>query len=344
MKKSTLAAIAAASVMGFGLAGNALAAEVSGFLDVRYNAMEDMDSQFATSLGTGEEGTFTLNGEIDVVHEADGATVRFDLNILNLLNPNGPTEGDQIILPETVTVEQANAMLPVPGVDILTLTAGLWNSPFGLEGQDATDIEFATNGMLWHSVPHNMGGALLTAKPTDQLAINLGYINSRTDTSGGLLADRSNDMVLTANFNVNENIGIGVGYLTDNSTVVSVDGSWGNQINAYVTANDLVPGLGLSFEYLDGDAADNQGMLDNGMALNVSYDVLENLGVALRYEQASYENGIGNPTDDWNMGSVAVNYHSSDNCVVRLDYTEAKNDMTGGVSSQDMTIQMVHSF
>lgn len=326
MNKLSIAAFAAASIIGFGAVGSASAAEISGYADVRYLAVEDDDSTSATNPGTGEGGAFTATGELDIMHEANGVTVRADLDLLDILDPAGPTETNILGLAE---VEQLNIMFGVPGAaDMVSLTAGIFNSPHGMEGQDAPDIAFARQGLIWGAVPSNMAGAKADVKASDMVGVSAWYINSRADITGGVATDRANDMGASVSLAVNEQIGAYVSYQTDESE------SWGDQIGAYVTAD--MGQFGGAVEVMIGDPATGSGMLDTGYGINLTAD-LDVVGVAGRYESVEYEGGV-----DATNGSVAVSYGLGENTEVRLDYSNYHID--NGISADDVTVQFVSTF
>ncbi|MDH4228451.1 MAG: outer membrane beta-barrel protein [Nitrospirota bacterium] len=351
MKKSIMAAVAAAAFMGLGTVGTAVAADVSGFADIRYHALMDVEGLAATAsllqgFSAPQAGQFSLNAEVDVIHKADDATVRIDLDLLNALNPNGPTEtgntdvavgafnGEPVF--SQVTVEQANVSMPLN--DMISLTAGLFNTPFGMEGQDATDVNFAYQGALQHTVPSNVGGAMVTVAPTDQVSVKAGYTNARSDVTGAF--DRANDYFVVASFAPSETMAVTAGYQTDNGTTGGIKNAVGNQIDVNVTAD-----LGMAnvaAEYLVGDPATGSNNFDSGYGLTLGYDVMDKVNVGYRY-QAWTNEGAGQP--DMSLHSASLNLRSTDSCVIRVDYTNIVVDGSGVTThGEDVTVQMVHSF
>jgi hypothetical protein len=330
MKKSTVAAIAAASLLGFGAVGSAMAdTQVSGFEDIQYNAY---NSGLATPA---ESGNFRASGEVDLIEKGDGITFRTDLDILNALNTSPPVDVPSGTGGLGVDVEQLFVNIPV--MDMASLKAGIFNSPFGLEGQDATDLKFAANGLLWQAVPSNIVGAMVNVAPTDMLSINVGYINSRANASGAAgLGDVANDWVATVAVKPMAGIGVNLGYITDDGNTGSVKSYYGNQfdINASI---DMVPNLDVTLDYMMGDPATGTGAFDNGYGANVSYTMAKVTG-AVRYEAASYEGAANDVT----ATSGSVSYQLAEQSLVRLDWTNVTVDK--GPSSDTGTIQMVHTF
>lgn len=321
MKKSTIAAVAAASLIGFGAVGSAMAAaEISGFADINYDALNS----------SGEEGTFRASGEIDVIQTGDGATARIDLDLLNAHNSSAGADLTSGTGTLGVDIEQLNVAIPVDSM--ATVTAGIWNSPFGLEGQDATDYNFAANGLLWQSVPSNVAGALVNVAPTDMVSVNLGYINARSDITG--LTNTANDILATASVTPVEGIGLTAGYITDEAE------TFGDQFDINATVSDLMgvlPGLDVTLDYMAGDPGAGTGLFDSGFGVHLAYTLGDIVG-AVRYENASFE---GTAVDQiWT--SASVGYGLADNCVVRVDWTNKDMDTSG--STDTATIQLVHGF
>jgi len=329
MKKSTIAAIAAAALFGFGATGSAMAdTEISGFADINYNAFN--------SDHTGE-GVFRAAGEVDLVQTGDGATVRIDLDLVNVLNSSPGTDLPSGTGGLGVDVEQLNVAIPVG--DLLTVTAGIWNSPFGLEGQDATDINFAENGLLWNQVPSNMAGALATVSPADGISVNLGYINARQDAAGNSnlagLSNVANDIVATVSADLVEGVNVTVGYLTDEAEIN------GDQIDVNLTV-EVIENLGLEAEFLSADPNSGTGNFDSGFGLGASYDLGAVL-VAGRYESTQAE-GTG---ADQTAFSFSATYGLAENDDVRADFSSHTTDPAGSIlgnSFDKLTIQLVHTF
>ncbi len=329
MKKSTIAAVAAAAMFGFGAVGSAMAdTEVSGFADINYNAFQSDH----------EEGNFRASGEIDLVQTGDGATVRIDLDLVNVLNSSpgadlvSGTDPGGLGGGVGVDVEQLNFMVPLMD-GMVSITAGIQNSPFGLEGQDATDINFAANGLLWNQVPSNIAGAVVGVMPAEGISVNLGYINSWKDLPAA--ANKANDIVATISADVVEGVGITVGYLTDETETT------GDMFDVNVTAH-VMEGLELEAEYLSADPATGSGGFDNGYGLGAAYD-LGMILAAVRYEASSAE-GTGADETEY---SLSATYNMSESCLVRADFTSHTVDSTNaaaGNSDDSVTVQLIHAF
>ncbi len=322
MKKSTIAAVAAAAMFGFGAVGSAMAdTEISGFADINYDAFKsDMD-----------EGNFRAAGEVDLVQTHDGAAVRIDLDLVNVLNSSPGADLASGTGGLGVDVEQLNFMVPVN--DMLSITAGIQNSPFGLEGQDATDINFAANGLLWNQVPSNIAGAVVGVMPAEGISVNVGYINSWKDLPAA--GDKANDIVATISADLVEGVSATVGYLTDETETT------GDMVDVNVTL-DLVENLTLDAEFLSADPATASGSFDSGYGLGAAYD-LGMILAAVRYEASSAE-GTGADQTEY---SLAATYSMSEACKVRADFTSHTVDATtatAGNSDDSLTIQLLHSF
>jgi len=329
MRTSTIAAFTAAAFLGFGAVGSAMAeTELSGFGDINYDG-------FSSS---GEEGHFRAAGEVDIIQKGDGPTFRADLDILDALNSSPQVDVPTGTGGVGVDVEQVNGTIPVN--DMATIVAGVFNSFHGLEGQDATDYNFAANGLLWQYVASNVAGAMVEVTPTDMVSVKVGYINHWLDL---VAADPANDVIAGVSVTPIEGLGINVSYLTDETETV------GDELDINATIS-MVENLVVSLEYLMADPATGTGAsaisgtgtftssgFDNGYGLHAAY-MVGDITVAGRYEAASYE-GTGK---DVTWGSASVGYNLAEGTVVRLDYSNMTVDSGG--SEDTVTAQIVHSY
>jgi hypothetical protein len=333
MRKSTIAAVTAAAFLGFGTAGTAMAGtEVSGFADINWDVF---NNNTATDF---EEGDFRASGEIDIIEKADGATFRGDFDLNNCHNSSPGTDlptgtdpgldatGSSLGCGTGVDIEQLKGMIPVN--NMATVTAGIFNSFHGLEGQDATDYNFAANGLLWTYVPSNLAGAMVEVTPTDMVAVKVGYINSWTDLAQA--GDTANDVIAGVWVAPIEGLDVNLSYLTDETEGL------GDEFDINATLS-MVENLVISLEYLMADPASTSASFDNGYGITASYAVGD-ITVAGRYEAATFE-GAG---PDVTAGSASVGYNLAANTLVRLDFTSV---MVDTVNNSDMaTIQLVHTF
>jgi hypothetical protein len=326
MRKSTVAAIAAASLLGFGAVGTAMAdTEVSGFADIQYNAFDT----------EADDGNFRASGEVDIIQKGDGPTFRADLDLMDALNTS-----PQVDIPTGtgglgVDIEQL--FVEVPVMDMASVKAGIFDSPFGFEGQDATDYNFAANGLLWQWVPSVIVGGMVNVAPTDMLDINLGYINSRINPPGAsALGDVANDFVATVGVTPIEGVGVNLGYITDNGRVGATQSFFGDQFDINATV-DLVENLSVSVDYMLGDPATGTGFFDNGWGVHAAYTWMD-ITAAVRYEGATFE-GTG-PDQTWISGSLS--YPLGDMTTVRLDLTDISVDTVN--NSTTGTVQLVHAY
>jgi Putative beta-barrel porin-2, OmpL-like. bbp2 len=330
MRKSTIAAIAAAALVGFGAVGSASAVETSGWADIQYDAVATNGD---ANSADGQAGNFRANGEIDFIQKGDGATFRADFDVLDALNNTPQTDLPSGTGGLGLDVEQFNVNVPVGSMT--SITAGVQDSPFGYEGQDAPDRPFVANGLLWQWVPSVIVGGLVNVAPMDMLNINVGYINSRQDATG-MTTENANDWVGTVTATPMDGLGVTVGYITDNGRSGGVTSPLGNQLDVNVSV-DMVPNLGLAAEYLLGDPATGTGNFDNGYGLHASYDAGV-VSVAARYETASFEGNA--PDQTWTSGSVS--YPLDDATTVRFDWTNV--DVKDTQSADIGTIQLLHTF
>jgi len=331
MKKSTVAAIAAASLLGFGAVGSAMAdVEISGFADIQYDAISTNGDAFSAD---GQSGNFRASGEMDIIQKGDGPTFRADLDLMDALNGSPQVDIPTGTAGLGVDIEQLYVNVPV--MDMASVKAGVFDSPFGFEGQDATDYNFADNGLLWQWVPSVIVGAMVNVAPTDMLSVNLGYINSRADATG-MVTDNANDFVVTVGVTPMEGIGVNLGYITDNGKTGATKSVLGDQFDINATVS-MVENLSVSLDYMMGDPATGTGFFDNGYGATASYTMMDITG-SLRYETATFEGTAKDQT--WT--SASIGYPLADATVVRFDWTNITVD--NGASSDIGTIQMVHTF
>lgn len=331
MRKSTIAAIAAAALVGFGAMGSANATtEIAGWGDIQYQAIATNGDG---NSADGQSGNFRANGEIDVIQTGDGPTFRADFDVLNALNNTPQTDLPSGTGGLGLDVEQFYVNVPVGAM--VSVNAGVQDSPFGYEGQDAPDRPFVANGLLWQFVPSVIVGGLVNVVPTDMLTVKVGYVNSRADATG-MVTENANDWVATVSATPVEGLGVTVGYFTDNGITGGTESLWGNQLDLNVTA-DMVPNLHLAAEYLMGDPATGSGFLDSGYGVHAAY-AAGPVSVAARYETATME-GVA-PDQTWT--SASVSYPLSDSTTVRFDWTNItiKDDVSGDAG----TVQLVHTF
>ncbi len=359
MKRFTVAVLAAAA-LGLGAASSAWALEVNGHANVNYDAYNS-DT---------EDGNFRASGELDVSHSSDSGSLHVDLDLVNILNtsapsdiPSGTDPLNNVSADTGIGVDVEQAYLTIPLHEMVSVDAGLMNSPFGGEGQDATDIPFAKNGLLWEAVPSNIAGAmarvdLASVVPVEHLNLNLGFINSRADATGAL--EKSNDIVVTADAEVVKGISVGLGYLTDNGKATALSGNnglkdeYGDSFDLLLglSLNELVDlpvGVGFAFEYLSADPAATSGNLDSGYGLNLDIDI-GMVSLAGRWETGEFEGGAAGGNPDQTSSSVAATYPFGDDTSVKVDYSNRYTDddtSVGGAaahSTETVTVQFLHWF
>ena len=316
MNKSTIVAVTAAAMLGFGGVGTAMAnTEISGHGDIRWGALDS----------DGEEGAFVANGELDVVHNGEGASLRLDLDLLNALNSH------QGSITSSTGVDVEQLALTVPAGDMVTVMAGILNSPVDPESQDATGINFAENGLLFQALDgvHTVVGGVAAIAPTDTVTVLLGFLNSALTPVQGASVDNS----IYAGLRISpvEGVSVDVNYLTEPTDTVG-------DVLGIGVGLDLVENLHLSADYLAADPAVGAGSLDNGFGIEAAYH-MDKLTGAVRYEDASYE-AAGSP--DTTEISVAVTHECSENLNLRVDWTNVDMDTAG--SQDTATVQAVYSF
>jgi len=331
MRKSTIAAIAAAALVGFGAVGSAMAADTktSGWIDVRYIGSNELNQN--------SERSFTTWGEVDITHDADGNTLRFDLDLLNGGGVDGGTAGlgmgsanaDPAALDTNLNVEQAN--LAIPFDSMATLTVGIWNTPIGYEGQDSPDMPYGANGLLWAYQPTNHAGARVDLTPTDMVNVTLGYAN---DWQG---VAQENSIIATVGVTPVEGVDAVLGYIT-------TDASYGNLLDFWVSYGQDM--FNVYAEYMLGDPGTPTGgstFFDNGWG--IGGEVTQGMfGLAARYESAEIvpTGAASNPQPV--ATSVALFADLTDTDRVSVDWSNYDPDVSGSSDSNSLIVKYVRTF
>jgi hypothetical protein len=324
MKKSTVAAIVAASFVGFGAVGSAFAegTATSGWVDVRYYSIY--------SPSSGIEGQFTTWGEVDLVHQVDSQTLRIDLDVLNGGGVDGGAAGlgmgsasaDPAAADTNVNVEQANLTLPV--MDLADVTLGIWNTPIGYEGQDSPDLPFASNGLLWDHQPTNHAGGRVDIDASDMVSVTVGYANDWQGTS------EENSIMAVVGVTPMEGLSGALGYITTEDPA-------GNLFDLWVEYGMEM--FSVYAEYMLGDPDTASDHIDNGWGIGgeVSQGMF---GGAVRYEMAEIESAGTNPEPTELSLAVFANLSETDR--VAVDWTNVDPDTTTDMDI--VTIQYLRTF
>lgn len=206
-----MAGLVVAGSAGFGYAANL---KVSGFADVTWWFGNDQPTIDAATGNTLEQ-KFRTQAEVDFEKQEGDVTFRLDLDFSGNScdqSVNGIFCAGSAI---TTIIEQANFNWAKAGAPMgLNLTAGIFNSPIGLESQDSPDRQFVTYGQLYGMVPSNLTGLQLAVSQGD-LSASIIYANEwRT---AGLGAVEENSVGFTLSFNPQPLFGVSIGYLTSDN-------------------------------------------------------------------------------------------------------------------------------
>jgi len=286
MMKRSMVAMAVAGAMSFA----ANAADVNGFADIRMNA-------------DNEAYQFGAAGEVDFSASQDGVSVRVDVDLAMAADDgNG---GGNSLNGESGVIEQAFFAAPVASG--VTLVGGLFNNPVGMEAQDVTDRNTMSSGMIYGIFDNqtvmygNNVAGLAAAIDAGMAKVTVGFLNDiggNPDSAGKAV----NSIAVVVNASVMEGLDVELGHVTQEAGAGAV-----TDINLTYAAGPAKVG----FEYLMAEE-----LVDSAIGLNVGYDVMPGLGVALRYETMTPAGG-----DDETNTTLAATYAMAKNLDAVVEYT-----------------------
>ncbi len=322
-KSSYVLGLLMVGLLVVGGAGKSFADDVkiSGFGEVQLTLSDDVrDDKGTDSDGKSANDTelkFGVNAEVDIEKTVGSVTVRLDVD---LPNRKGITaDGDHI---EQMRFDWAPEGAPAG----LTLTGGFFNSPIGLESQDAPDLVTVTNGQIFSLVPSNLAGLQLSGNQ-GPISGSLLFVN---DTNGGA---EDNGFGVTLGFAPMPIANISVGYLSseadEDTTAAGAPAIAGNgDIIDVIVSGEMPTGeinLSYALEYMTDDFNDAFGI-----TLHAQHG---HHGATVRYDSVDIDTNRVGVTKDTTPTTVtvAVSQEIESNLKAQLEWK--LTDLDGGVAA-----------
>ncbi len=294
--KKNLIALAVAAALTSPLAVQAAdSASVSGFAEVTYTNYGD------TGAGS---NAFGANGEVDFQASKGSVSVRVDVD-LRLDGTSGQLE---------------QAFFAWKAMDAVTVIGGVFNNPLGQEANDVTDIQFVTHSAVWNIFngqtilnDNNIAGVAVAGGNemfTGTLAV-LNDLQHATDTDGTM----KNSIAAVLNANPMEGLALELGYVTQETGAENV-----LDFNAQYDVSSLSVGV----DVLMADKA-----VDTAYNVWAGFAVNDKAAIKARYEAVSFENSA---VDDSTRMTVYGSYDIEDNLSVALQYSSGDNASGEAVS------------
>ncbi|VAW90254.1 hypothetical protein MNBD_GAMMA18-2319 [hydrothermal vent metagenome] len=318
--KKNLIALAVAATMVPAIAA-AEGASIGGYTDILW-------------IHDNNNNAFTAAAEIDFRNTVGDVTVGVDVDILL-----GGTAGTALGTDE-INLEQA--FFAWNAVENVTVIAGLFNNPIGLDADDSIDQPTTQAGLIYGTldaatalhVGNNISG-LAVAYNAGVATITVGILNEIT--GGGNVSEflgnpsssgSDNSIALVVNASPIEGLDLEFGYVTmdDNTNL----GDSAMNINVSFNTGPAT----ITAEILDVDAWDDMLYGFGGY-----YDVMEGTQIGLRYESNSNNENTGGTEEQINL----VAWHDlADNLTVGAGYNINTNG--NGDDDEQAVIEFLAKF
>ncbi len=318
--KKNLIALAVAATMVPAIAA-AEGASISGYADILW-------------IHDNSNNAFTAATEIDFRNTVGTVTVGVDLDIML-----GGTAGTALATDE-INLEQA--FFAWGAMDNLTVIAGLFNNPIGLDAEDALDQPTTQAGLIYGTldaatglhVGNNVSG-LAVAYNAGVATVTVAVLNEIT--GGGNVSEylgnpssagSDNSIALVVNASPIEGLDLEFGYVTMDDNAALGDSAW--DLNASFNTGPIT----VTAEILEVDGWD-----DMLYGLGGYYDVLEGTQVGLRYESNSNNENTAAVEEQINL----VAWHDlADNLTVGAGYNINTNG--NGGDDEQAVIEFLATF
>lgn len=309
MKKTALSlAVLGAFAANSAVAAPEASANVSGFTDIIYTAVDEAsDNTDGTKNST--EGKFGADAEIDFAATVGAVTGRIDMD----LNLTGGGDSGRI--------EQAFFAWGVS--DNVTLIGGVFNNPIGQEAEDAPDKNFTSSGMVYDVLDgqtvrdgNNITGVAAAAN-FGMVTITGAALNDLQDTS------EENSFALIANLTPIEGLDLELGFVTQadntdnaNSAEDVID------FNAQYTMSGFLVGV----DYLSAGA-----IVDNAYDIWGGY-AFDDFAVKARFSTTAFEDSANN---DDERTTLHGSWQANSNLLIALEWTNNDNGESGTAAADN---------
>lgn len=322
MNKKLIALAVAGAFASYGSAATAATANVSGFADIVYTAVDETADDSSNVVGqvknkNPNDSTFAADAEIDVVGTMGDVTARVDVD----LNLTGGGDSGRL--------EQAMFAWDLGAA---TLIGGVFNNPLGADAEDAPDMEFTSHSIVYNILDNqtqrdgnNITGVAI-AGALGPVTLTGAFLN---DIGG---AAEENSLAIAANYSPITGLDLELGMVTQDdqaTTVAGFDGG-GNPLaaGAAQTAGDWINfnviygthGFTVGLDYL---TADN--ILDAAYTIWGGYS-FGDFSVKLRTEAAEFESNTiiagANPADH-EVNTIYGSWTATENLLIALELRDA---------------------
>jgi len=316
--KKNLIALAVAATMVPAIAA-AEGASVSGYNDILW-------------VHDNGNNAFTAATEIDFRNTVGSVTIGADVDIL-LGGAAGTALGT-----DEINLEQA--FFAWGAIENVTVIAGLFNNPIGLDAEDALDQPTTQTGLIYNAldaatglhVGNNVSG-LAVAYNAGVATVTVAVLNeifgggNAADTIGGASTNTDNSVALVVNASPIEGLDLELGYVTMDNTALG-DNAW--DLNVSFNTGPIT----VTAEILAVDAWN-----DELYGIGAYYDVLEGTQVGVRYEGNSNNENTGDVEEQVNL----IAWHDlADNLTVGAGYNI--NTDGNGNDDEQVVIEFLATF
>lgn len=301
--------------------------KVNGFADIIYTITDEASDVPGSTNPT--EGKFTADGEVDFSSKlSDVVSVRVDVDLAMAVNGGVNASAVTGGPADSAVIEQA--FLAWGLNEGVTFLAGVFNSPVGWEGEDATDL---------YQTSHNQNYGILDGQTllhgNNVAGVAVAAALGPVTITGALLNDlqqvnEENSIAIVANATPITGLDVEFGIVTQDNDIPGAGGA-GNvmDLNATFTQNSLTVG----FELLTADE-----IIDNSIMLLGNYSLPNGFGVTGRYEIVSFDAAGASDTD---VITLAGSYHVADNLDILLEW---KSTDTGATDTDLLTAEFLAKF